>query len=560
MKPITKGLAGVAALVVAASLALSGCSSNSPNSPGASGSGGQPSVVLSFGKPDGQLANNSSPFAPTSAAKDLGYLYAIYEPLVIANTIDPTQAPIPWLASAYKWNTDYTSITFTVRDNVKWTDGQPLTADDVAYSIQIRKDNQALNGEALPYKDITTSGNTVTVTFTDSQYVNTSKVYGLFVIPKHIWDVPGKDLMTDLNQNPVGTGPYILKSWTQQAVILTANPNYWGGVPAVQTIQYQSFNDNTALTNALVAGQVQWGWGYIANYKTVFTDKDPAYRSWFPSGLGMDAMWLNCAKGPFADVTLRKAVSMIIDRQVLSTSGSTGAAAPLTSVTGLPESLKSYISSDYQGQTFSVDVDGAKALLTQAGYTGVGTALTDPKGNKVSVTISVPAGWNDYQAELQLIGDAMKKDLGMDVNVQNPTADTWGDNVNNGNFDAVLHWTDGGPTPFNLYSSIMNGSYLVPIGQQANYNYGRFDSKDATAALQTYANASSDADRTAAMATIEKIFVEQVPAIPLLERPSWGQYSEKYYTGWPGPDNPYADINMTLPSATLVLTKLKPVS
>jgi len=556
MKSIAKGATVCAALLVAASLTLSGCSSNSPNSPGAN-SGNSSGVVLSFGKPDGQLTNNSNPFAATSAARDMGYLYAIYEPLVIDNTINPTADPIPWLASAYQWNDDYTSITFTVRDGVKWSDGQALTADDVAYSIQIRKDTPALNMEALPYGDITTSGNTVTVTFTDSQFVNTHKVYSLFVIPKHIWD--GKDITTDLNQSPVGSGPYILKSWTQQAIVLDANPNYWGGKPAVPTIQYQSFNDNTALTSALVAGQVQWGWGYIANYKTVFTDKDPAYRSWFPSGLNFDGLWFNCAKAPFNDVNLRQAVSMVIDRSQLSTTGSTGAAAPITSVTGMPASGASFISSDYQGKTFSVDEAGAQALLTKAGYTGVGTSLTDPSGNKVAVTVAVPSGWNDYQAELQLIANAMQKSLGMAVTVQAPTADTWSADVANGNFDATLHWTDMGSTPYDIYSDTMNGTYLQPIGSAANYNFGRFDSQDATTALAAYANATSDADRTAALATIQKIFVEQVPVAPLLERPSWGQYSEKYYTGWPDASDPYADINMTLPSATLVLTKLKPV-
>ncbi len=77
--------------------------------------------------------------------------------------------------------------------------------------------------------------------------------------------------------------------------------------------------------------------------------------------------------------------------------------------------------------------------------------------------------------------------------------------------------------------------------------------------MATYAAAPSEADKQAALATIQEIFIEQVPAVPLLERPSWGQYSEKYYTGWPTEANPYADINMTLPTATVVLTSLEPV-
>ena len=554
-----KRLASIAAIALAAGLALAGCS-NGPNNTSATNSNGGSGPVLAFGKPDGPLTNNSNPFVGTSAARDMGYAYAIYEPLVVVNTLDPTADPTPWLATAWKWNDDYTSVTFTVRQGVKWSDGQDLTADDVAYSLQVRKDNDALNGENLPYGTITQSGNDVTVTFTSPQFVNTQKVYGLFIVPKHIWSTVS-DISKELNQNPIGSGPYTLTSWTQQAVILDANPDYWGGKPAVQTIQYQSFNDNTALTNALVAGQVQWGWGYIANYKTVFTDKDPAYVSWFPSGLAFDALWFNCAQAPFNDVKLRQAVSMVIDRQVLSDTGSTGAAAPLTSVTGLPLPVgQSFVASEFQGQTYKVDIAGAQKLLTDAGYTGVGDSLKDPSGNPVAVTLAVPSGWNDYQAELQIIGDAMTKNLGVAVTIEAPTADTWFSDIALGNFDATLHWTDNGSTPYDIYSDIMNGSYLKPAGEEAVYNFGRFDSSDATTALATYASAPSDADKSAALAKVQEIFIDQVPAVPLLERPSWGQYSQKYYTGWPTEANPYADINMTMPAATLILTKLAPVS
>ena len=553
-----KRLMSIAVLMVAAGLALTGCSTGNGETKPSNTSTNAP--VLTFAKPDGPLSNNSNPFVTTSAARDMGYAYALYEPLVIDNTLNPTSPPTPWLASAWKWNDDYTSITYTIRDGVKWSDGKDLTAEDVAFSIQLRKDNPAINSENLPYGEVTQSGKDVTVSFTIPQFVNAHKVYSLFVVPKHIWSTIA-DITAEMNQNPVGSGPYLLKSWTQQAIIFEANPNYWGGKPSVDTIQYQSFNDNTALTNALVAGEVQWGWGYIANFKSVFTDKDPAYVSWFPASLSHDALWFNTARAPFDDVNLRKAVSMVIDRKVLSDIGSTGAAAPLTSVTGLPLPVgEAFVSPEYKGKTYQVDIEGAKKILTDAGYTGVGEALKDPKGNPVAVTLAVPSGWNDYQAELQIIGDAMQSNLGVKVTIEAPTADSWFSDIALGNFDATLHWTDQGSTPYDIYSDVMNGTYLKPIGESADFNFGRFDSKEATAALASYASAPSDTEKAAALAQIQKIFIEQVPTVPLLERPSWGQYSQKYYTGWPTVADPYADINMTWPAATLILTKLRPVS
>ncbi|MDR0959633.1 MAG: ABC transporter substrate-binding protein [Propionibacteriaceae bacterium] len=548
------------ALAIAAGLALAGCSGESPNSPNAdpSGDAGGSNVVLSFGKPDGPQTNNSNPFLSSSAARVMGYAYALYEPLVQVNQIDPAQDPTPWLAESWEWNDDYTAITYTVRDDVTWHDGEPLTADDVAFSIQMRADNEALNAEALPYSSITTDGNKVTVTFETGQFTNTFKVYGLFIVPEHIWSTIA-DPTTDLNQEPVGSGPYTLTSWTEQAVTLDAYPDYWGGEVAVPQIRYQEFNDNTALTNALVAGDVQWGWTYIANYEEVFTSKDPAYQSWFPSGINADALWFNTAQGPFADLNLRKAAAMVLDREAMSVTGTTGAAAPITSVTGLPTAGESYIADKYKNEQWATDLEGARQLLTDNGYTYDGDALVAPTGEPVSVTLPDPSGWSDYNANLQIIADSFRQ-LGLDAQINNLPPDQWQEALNVGQFDAALHWTDAGATPYDMYANFMSGSYLAPIGETAVSNFGRFDSPEATAALTTYAATSDDAERTAALETIETIFVEQIPAVSVLERPSWGQYSEKYYTGWPSATDPYADINMTMPAASLILTHLEPVS
>ena len=270
---------------------------------------------------------------------------------------------------------------------------------------------------------------------------------------------------------------------------------------------------------------------------------------------------MNNAKGPFTNVAFRKAASTVIDRKQLSQQGSTGAANPITSVTGLPNSGKSFIADEFKGKVFKASATDAKAILTKAGYTGVGTknGLKDPSGKAVSLMLTDPAGWSDYDAELQLISSELET-LGAKVTVQNPSYDTWMNQISTGNFDGSLHWTDSGFTPYNLYLDSMDQSFYKPLGQTANYNFGRFQSPAATAALKKYAFATSDADRTKAMADVEKVYVDQVPVIPLLEVPVWGNYTTKNYTGWPSASNPYTNINMTTPSETLYLTKLRPAT
>ena len=125
------------ALGLAAALTIAGCS-NGGDDPSSSAvpTGGDNTVVqgtvpLTVAMPNGQLTNNSNPFSPDSAGNKTGYTWAIYEPLVQTNNYADTD-PVPWLASAYSWTDDYTAVTFTARDGVKWSDGEDLTASDVA--------------------------------------------------------------------------------------------------------------------------------------------------------------------------------------------------------------------------------------------------------------------------------------------------------------------------------------------------------------------------------------------------------------------------------------------
>jgi peptide/nickel transport system substrate-binding protein len=543
---------GIGAVAAAASmiLAMAAC--------GGSGATGSASRPLTFGKPDGPQTNNSNPFLGTSAASVQGYRYAIYETLVQINDVKPTQKPVPWLATQWQWNSDYTSVSFTIRKGVKWSDGKPLTAADVAFTFNLVKDNPALNTGSIPFKNVSTSGDTVTVTFTQNQYVHMSSLYQQFIVPEHIWKTAG-DPSKFLDKNPVGTGPYVLKTWSTQGVTLTANSQYWGGALKVPTIRYIEYNDNTALTSAMTAGEVDHGFVYIANYKSAWLAKNSKNVAWYPSTLGNTTLFLNNAKGAFSDLAFRQAASMVIDRSALSKQGTTGASSPITSVTGLPSSGASFIGKKYKGKEFKVDASGAKEILTKAGYTGVGTnnGLKTPKGQLVTIDLTDPSGWSDYDTELQLIGSQLQS-LGAKVTVQNPSYDTWNEQIAKGDFDAALHWTDSGFTPYNIYLDTMGDTFYKPIGTDANYNFGRFQSPEASAALKDYASATTDAQRAKDLDIIQTIYVDQVPVIPVLEVPVWGNYTNRNYTGWPSAANPYANINMTTPAETLVLTKLKP--
>ena len=237
-----------------------------------------------------------------------------------------------------------------------------------------------------------------------------------------------------------------------------------------------------------------------------------------------------------------------------------GTIPPLTSVTGLPTPAgDAYIQPDYEGETYKVDVDGAKEILTDAGYTFNGDGkLVDPSGEVVTFELQVPQGWSDYVTGITLIQQSVKA-IGIDATVATPDVDTWWAAKGTGNFQAILHWTDTGLTPYDIYSDALDGARLLPIGEQSEqYNFGRYDNPGVTAALRAYANATDDAARTAALATIQQTFVEDCVMLPIGTRPFIGEYNTRNYVGWPSEADPYAVPEPTQRASLLILTKLKP--
>lgn len=554
-------LFAVALAGVLASGGLAACS-DSPNAGNKNSSGG--STFLTVGMPNGPQTENHNPFLTTSAGASLGYRWMIYEPLMMWNPVKPADPSRPWLATGAEWTPDFKKVTITVRDNATWSDGQKVTGDDVAFTFNLIKKNEALNLAAIPYGEVSNSGNTVTVTFTSSMFVYKDTWLGQTpIVPKHIWEKIS-DPSKDPNKTPVGSGPYTLKSFTPQTTTLSVRTEgYWQDLPQVKELRYTSYTDNNAQTTALSDGSNEWSFVFIPNYKTVFLDKDPAhYKVWAPPVLGIHGLYINTTKKPFDDPKLRQAMSMVVNREDIFNQAEAGYFHPLvTSVTGLPTPAgDAYIAADYKGKNATVDVAGAKALLQEAGYKLNGATLTDPSGKPVKITLTDPSGWSDYQTSLEILKSNFAE-IGIQATVDKANQDAWFRNVEEGNFDATFRWTNGGSTPWNLYQTVMDGKLLKPVGTASpGGNFGRFKSDDATKALSDYANATDDAARTTALATIQKVFVEQAPMIPVGADNIGMAYSTKNWVGWPDDTNPYSAGQPTQANALDVVLHLKPAN
>jgi peptide/nickel transport system substrate-binding protein len=425
---------------------------------------------------------------------------------------------------------------------VKWSDGKPFTADDIVFTYNLIKNTPALDLAGLKLADVKKDGANVVLSFSESKFVKQGDVLQVSIVPEHQWKSIA-DPTKDPVKEAVGTGPYTIKSFSSQGVVLNARTDYWGGKVPVGQLKYLEYNDNTGLLRALQSKEADWAQIFITDYQTNYVDKDPKHNVfWGANVLSPDMVLVNTTKAPFNDVAFRKAVNMVVDRKAHAEKARSNAGPELTSVTGIPQPTgDQYIAAEYKDKTFSIDVDGAKKVLTDAGYTWKDGALIDPSGNPVSFTLQDPQGWNDYVTGIQLVATQIKNTLGADAKVATPMP------------------TPGSPTwrPATSTPRCTGRDRVEPLAHLRRRHErrvpgagrGRQGLRQLRPLQQPRGDGAAEAvraglrrrDRTDALNKIQKIFVEDVPAIPIGTHPQLGEYNTRTYVGMAERGRPVRD-------------------
>jgi peptide/nickel transport system substrate-binding protein len=559
------------ALVVAVATVVAACGGSSNKSSSTSASSG-----TSTGKIGGKLViDNESgstwtcSFNPfNSAVLGPGITFAlIYEPLEFVNILQSGNPPVPMLATSSQWSNGYKTLTFTIRNGVKWSDGKPFSAADVAYTFNAMKSDKAIDLNALwtsdggPLTSVAVQGaDQVVFTFNaPSQPIFYYVADQTPIVPEHIWSTLNqKSLHTYGDSRPVGTGPYVMSSCSGQNIKYLRNPDYWQStpshpVPKIQEIDYPAFLSNTPANLFLSQGQAQWGGQYIPNVQSFYVAKDSAHRHiWFPPVLNV-ALVPNLDNPLLSQLPVRQAIAYALDRSKIALLGEGGEQTAANQSGVITPTFESW----YDSSLSLPNYDPAKAqqILNSAGYKkGSNGIYTSPSGQPLSFTIKTISGYSDWDASLQIITQELKA-VGIAVTVQDENSTPYTADIQGGHFQLAYAGSGGpaaspGPSP---YYELRGWLFSGNIGST---NYSRFKSSAADGLFNQYA-AANKSGQVQIVHQLQKMMVDDIPFIPTTEGVDWYQYDTTNIGGWPTQSDPYAQPSpYSFPDNGQVVTRL----
>ncbi len=488
--------------------------------------------------PWGPQTLNFNPFVPTNLPT-----HAIYEPLFYVNMLNGDTTNL--LGTSYKWEDNNLKLVITTRSDVKWSDGIPFTAKDVAFTFNYIKEYPAIDGYGIWSKtsnvqSVKASGSdTVIFTFSKPNVALLPYIASQPIIPEHIWSQI-KDPSTYTNPNPVGTGPFLLKSFSPDKVVLVKNPNYWmTGRPYVDQVDVTYVVSNTTAYLYMLKHEADWSFLFAPDPVKTFVDKDPSVNKiWWPT-YSVNAMVLNTQKYPLNNPIFRRAISIAINKDELEKDVYFGTGGYNPNQAGL-------IPSQYDWMDPSLDATNtylntynpqeAQKLLASIGFVKNSSGqLVGPDGKVVpTLNLVVCAGCTDFISMGTIIAQELGQ-LGISVSVSQQSGGTYMGSITTGTYDMVIYWgIGGGPTPYYEYYTNLSPAFSAPkLGETVISDISRYTNPIITEALNEYASTTNLQAQKQAIYKIERVFLDEMPYISLTNRTNFNIYNESMITGFP---------------------------
>lgn len=363
-------------------------------------------------------------------------------------------ATIPGLAES--WEGSGQTYTYTLREGLKWSDGQPLTAEDIAYTINRARDEEWLNHSS-------TVANLDAKVIDDRTIEITSKVpdpklptMDVYIVPKHVWErYDAKAILKYDALDGVGSGPFTLSELKRgQFWRLQANPNYWGGQPAIDEVVFRLFNNGDAMVAALKQGEIDAAHGVPAQaFKdlestegivTVVGEQggftEVSVNGGRPEAQRVDG--IGDGHPALSDIEVRKAIAHAIDKQTLIDRVLVGLGRPGTTIS--PSANPAWIPEIPEEEQFTFDLELAKQILEDAGYKDSdGNGIREHEGSDIVLTYLVRTESDTAAQNAEFISGWLKE-IGLGTTLKSISDSRLTEDIGKGAYD-LFEW---GWTPF----------------------------------------------------------------------------------------------------------------
>ena len=471
----------------------------------ATGCGGGGSAEDAAGKTELVVATNQDPkdLHPYKrvSSQILRINNQIFESLVKLG--DENNTYVPGLATEWEYVDDGMAMQFTLREDVKFHNGETMTAEDVVYSFQAASKETASSGgiDWLDWDGIkAVDDKTVYMPFT---YKNSIALGYLATTNLYVVSQKAMEEMGDgFGAKPVGTGAYMIDDWVQGDYIrLKAFDDYWGGKPKIETLTFRIIPESSQAMIELETGGIDLALDISGNDITR-VEKNEELKMIRGRSVTNDFVCFNTSKEPFNNATLRKAVAYAIDPNAILQAVYQGqgqiAYGPLTTDTwAFDESLKT-------NPPYTYDLDKAKKLMVEAGYPDGGLTVElyiDDKAARISAAEVIK---NQLAA------------IGITVNIHSYDYATWFNILFEGTEDDMFLNGINASTgePDKCFYQIMHKDFAVSGGT----NMMRYVNDEFSKLLDDARTSTDDAFKEECYIKAQQIFMEDVPRIAYYQR------------------------------------------
>ena len=383
----------------------------------------------------------------------VGYTVAAYEVwnLMYATLTDKAAddfETIPGLAESWEGSEDGLTWTYTLREGLLWSDGEPLTADDVAYTINRSRDEEWFNHYATTQNLEATAIDDVTLEVTTSVPDPKLPTLDVYIVPQHIYEgISADDLGTYEATDGVASGPYSLSELRRgQDWTMTANPNYWAGEPTIDEVIFRLFTNPDAMVAALEQGEIDAAHN-IPSGSVERLEENPDVEVVQGQQGGFDELAMNAGAGGIGDghpaledIRVRQALAHAVDKETIVDRVLNGLGEPADAMSPSPD--REWIPEIEE--PFAFDLDEANRILDEAGYEdtdGNGVREMPGGGQELTFRWAVRTESENAQATYELVSGSLAE-IGIDTEIETYNDTQLGPVIGRGEWDLfVWGWT-----------------------------------------------------------------------------------------------------------------------